>query len=357
MIRIWATIALLVISVSATADTLRIATFNTELQRDGPGLLLRDIRRGKDPQIAAVIRVIQSVSPDILALQGFDWDYDNAALNAFADQFEETFPYRFATRPNSGMATGLDMDGDGRLGRPGDAQGYGAFTGQGGIAILSRYPILQDDVQDFSSFLWRDMPGALLPQHANGQPFPSVVAQAAQRLSSTSHWVVPIALPKGPPLSLLTFQAGPPVFDGSEDLNGRRNHDEIRFWRLFLDEEFGSPPALRFVLAGGANLDPMDSDGRNEAIAALLADPRLQNTAPTSAGAANAPDQGHNGPNAQDTVEWPKPGRLRVDYVLPSKDWTVIGAGVHWPVPESDGYEDAIIASRHRLVWVDLKLD
>lgn len=360
MTRLWVTFALLFCALPALADPLRVATFNAELDRDGPGLLLRDIRRGKDKQVAAVVAVIAAVAPDILALQNIDWDYDGAALSALADRLAEAgqdYPYRFAAQPNSGLQTGLDMDGDGRTGRARDAQGYGAFTGQGGLAILSRLPILTDDIQDFSSLLWRDLPQAIMPKHPNGQPFPSKQAQAVQRLSSTAHWVVPIAMPSGPPLSVLTFQAGPPVFDGPEDLNGRRNHDEIRFWRLFLDGKIGTPPTTRYVLAGGANLDPMDSDGRNEAIAAVLADPRLQNVAPSSPGAANAPDQGHIGPNRLDTVDWSGPGRLRVDYVLPSQDWYVVGSGVYWPEPGAVGHKDATAASRHRLVWVDLAQD
>lgn len=352
--------ALIVFSFCATAETLRVATFNTGLERDGPGLLLRDIQRAKDPQIKAVIAVIAATGPDILVLQGIDWDYDNAALEAFANQIGTTgllYPYRFSLRPNSGLPTDLDMDGDGRLGRPRDAQGYGEFTGQGGMAILSRYPILSDEVQDFTPLLWRDLPGAIPPSRPDGQPFPSAKAQAVQRLSNTGHWVVPIALPDGSLISLLTFHATPPVFDGPEDRNGRRNHDEIRFWRLFLDGEFGDPITTRLVLAGGANLDPYDSDGRKEAINMLLNDPRLQDPSPTSTGAANAPDQGHIGPNAQDTVDWPKPGRMRVDYVLPSRDWQVTDSAVHWPAPGAAGYEDTITASRHRLVWVDLKLN
>jgi Endonuclease/Exonuclease/phosphatase family len=352
--------ALLFLLQNAAAETLRVATFNTGLERNGPGLLLRDIRRAKDPQVRAVIAVISTTAPDILVLQGIDWDYEDAALNALADQLEvagQIYPYRFSLRPNSGMHTGLDMDGNGRLGQPRDAQGYGEFTGQGGMAILSRYPILLDDVQDFTPLLWHDLPGAILPTYPDGTPFPSPHAQTAQRLSNTGHWVVPIQLPDGSQMSLLTFYATPPVFDGSEDMNGRRNHDEIRFWRLFLDGEIGVPTKDRFVLLGGANLDPFDSDGRRQAIKGLLKDPRLQDPKPTSAGAAGAPDQGHSNPNAQDTVDWPKPGRLRVDYVLPSRDWRVTDTAVHWPATGATGYDDAITASRHRLVWVDLELN
>ncbi|SFU15108.1 endonuclease/exonuclease/phosphatase family protein [Sedimentitalea nanhaiensis] len=341
------------------ADSLRIASFNTELSRDGPGLLLRDLTRDKEAQIAAVVAVIARISPDILALQSVDWDYDGAALAALAARLTQAgadYPYRMALRPNSGMATDLDMDGDGRRGGPGDAQGFGAFSGQGGLAILSRYPILGDRVRDFSDLLWRDLSGALLPEREDGSPFPSPEAQAIQRLSTTGHWIVPVALPDGSTVQVLTFHATPPVFDGDEDQNGRRNHDEILLWRAVLDGAFGPPPQ-RFVLAGQANLDPQDSEGRLDAIRGLLADPRLQDPRPASEGAAAAPDQGHASPNALDTVDWQNVGRLRVDYVLPSADWRVIDSGVFWPATDSDGHSDAIAASRHRLVWVDLDLD
>jgi len=43
-------------SLPAWAEPIRVATYNAELSRKGPGLLLRDILRGKDDQLAAVVR-------------------------------------------------------------------------------------------------------------------------------------------------------------------------------------------------------------------------------------------------------------------------------------------------------------
>lgn len=342
------------------AGPLRIASFNAELQRQGPGLLLRDIERGEDAQVTAVVEVIARSGADILALQGFDWDHEGRALAALSARLEAAgapYPHRLALRPNSGLASDQDLDGDGKRGGPGDAQGYGAFTGQGGIAVLSRFPILRDGVRDFSALLWRDLSGARLPVHPDGSPFPSPEALAVQRLSSTGHWVVPVAAPGGV-VTLLTFQAGPPVFDGAEDRNGRRNHDEIGFWQSFLDGALGgafdAAPRGGFVIAGGANLDPLDGAGRHEAIRALLADPRVTDPRPASEGGAQAGAQGHAGPDRLDTVDWDGPGRLRVDYVLPSSDWMVEGAGVLWPAAGDPGRAAALRASRHRLVWVDL---
>lgn len=351
-------LALALLPGIATADPLRIASFNTELSRDGPGLLLRDLQKGKDRQIADVLKVIARIRPDVLALQGVDWDHDGLTLDALAKALADVgapYPHRLALKPNSGIMTDLDLDGDGRLGGPGDAQGYGKFTGQGGMAILSRYPIDHAGVRDFSTLLWKDIPGARLPQ-LDGAPFPSPLAQDAQRLSSVGHWAVPIKTPQGL-IHLLTHQAGPPVFDGPEDRNGLRNRDENRLWPLFLDGAFGPPPNKRFILLGGTNLDPWDSDGYGEVVQALLDDPRLQDPRPTSSGAAEAPNQDHRSPNATDTVDWDGVGRLRVDYVLPSRDWTVQAAGVYWPAEGEDGHDTALNASRHRLVWVDLIAD
>ena len=86
-------------AIALQTDRIRIATFNTELSRKGPGLLLRDLLRQKDPQIAAVTETITAADPDILLLQGMDWDLNSATLNAFADLLAETiapYPHRFA---------------------------------------------------------------------------------------------------------------------------------------------------------------------------------------------------------------------------------------------------------------------
>lgn len=337
------------------ADSLRIAFFHTELSRDGPGLLLRDILSGEDAQVQAVTSVVRAARPDVLVLAGIDWDLEGHALAALADRIGG-YPHRFSARPNRGVDSGLDFDGDGRPGGPDDAFGYAEFPGQEGLAVLSKWPVDAGRVQDFTALDWRDFPGALLP--AGDDP--------AGRLSTTGHWVVPVMLPDGQGLSLLVWHATPPVFDGPEDRNGRRNHDETAFWLRYLDGAFGPVPE-RFVLAGAANLDPVDGDGRPEALAALLGDPRVVDTAPRSAGAlrADAKDGGVNrgqrGDPALDTADWPddegKPGNLRVDYVLPSAGLRVRGAGVFWPAPDALLGGDVELASRHRLVWVDIALD
>lgn len=335
---------LLLLPVSALADPLRIASFNTELSRDGPALLLRDITKG-DAQVQAVVDVLLAADADIVALQGIDWDLDNLALTALSQALRDAgadYPYLFSDMPNAGVDSGVDLDGDTQRHRPGDAQGWGRFPGQGGLAVLSKYEIHNDEARKFTTLLWKDLPGAQLPQ-VDGQPFPSQEAQEVQRLSATAHWIVPINTPLGR-LDLLTFHATPPVFDGPEDRNGLRNRDEIRLWSVLLNGDLGPRPESLFVIAGDANLDPNLGEGRKDAILGLLNNPHLQDPQPRDPQGSSA------------TVLWKAVGELRVDYVLPSADLKVARAGIFWPGPEDPLRETAQKASRHRLVWVDVTL-
>ena len=339
MIRV---LVLLLLPIAAQADVLRVATYNTELSRDGPGLLLRDIQ-SSDTQVRAVVDVLVAAQPDIVALQGIDWDLDGLAIGALVDILRQAgmdYPHVFTAQPNAGTDSGLDLDGDGKTQGPGDGMGWGRFTGNGGLAILSRHPILRSEVQDFSDLLWADLPGAKLPE-IDGRPYPSAAAQEVQRLSSTSHWIVPIETPVGR-FDLMTFHASPPVFDGPEDRNGLRNRDEIRFWSLLLDGKLGPRPAAPFAITGDANLDPDRGEGHKEVIDELLAHRSLQDPQP----------QGPDGSLA--TVHWKAVGDMRVDYVLPSADLRVVNSGIFWPAEGSDLRDIAQRASRHRLVWVDV---
>ena len=177
--------------LATAADVLRIATYAAPLTRDGPGLLLRDILRGDDPQVTAHAAIIAQADPDLLVLTDFDYDLDSIALRAFAALFDPPYPYLFAARPNTGMPMGQDIDRNGRLGEPRDAQGYGLFNGQGGMAILSRLPIDAGGVTDLSALLWRDLPGADLPV-LDGGPFFAPAVLDVLRLSTTGHWIVPM---------------------------------------------------------------------------------------------------------------------------------------------------------------------
>lgn len=350
----------MLVPMAGQAESLRVATYHTEASREGPGLLLRDILKGDDPQLMALREVVAEVSPDVLLLQGVDYDHGLATLTALRDWLSAggaDYRHIFALEPNTGVPTGYDMDGDGRLGEPEDNQGFGRFYGENGMALLSRYPIDTANAQDFSALLWTDLPGAILPRK-DGAPFPSAEAQGVLRLASVAHWMVPVESPGGP-LTLLMFHAAPPVFDGPEDRNGRRNHDQLIFWQHVMDGQFGAAPARPFVLMGVANIDPEDGEGRHEAIRALLTDPRLQDPMPARPAGPMQDSPGHLSDARLDTVAWPapEPGHKRVSYVLPSAGVEVLGSGVFWP-PKGHADEDMVATvSRHRLVWVDLRLD
>ncbi|MGM0583975.1 MAG: endonuclease/exonuclease/phosphatase family protein [Pseudomonadota bacterium] len=357
---------------------VRVAVFNAALSRAGAGLAWKAIAEG-DAQAQAVARIVRRVRPDVLVVLELDRDAEGLALSALADLLREgprgiDYPHLFEAPVNAGRPSGLDLDGDGRLAEPEDALGWGRFPGQYGMAVLSRLPLDRDAARTFRRLRWAEMPGALIPREA----LPEGAAEALP-LSSKSHWDVPAILPDGRRLHLLVSHPTPPVFDGPEDRNGRRNHDEIRFWtdyvsgRGWMRDDSGRRGALGegagFLIAGDLNADPVDGDGRHEGIAGLLAHRRVQDPAPRGPGGAAAAaaqggaNAGHEGDPALDTADWrdtPGPGNLRVDYVLPSTDWEVTGAGVFWPAPGTPGAELVAggrrpASSDHRLVWVDLR--
>ncbi len=335
--------------MSALADVLRFATYNADLTAYGPGLVLQGLGKTKNPQHLSVIQTIAALNADVLLLTAIDYDQQGRALLALADRLAAVgvvYPYRLALRPNTGVPTGLDLDGNGQLNEARDAQGWGRFPGEGGMALLSRLPI-GDDVRDFSGFLWADLPGNLMPDTGP--------ARNVQRLHTTGAYDVPIKLPGGQVLRVLAYYASPPIFDGPEDRNGRRNHDETAFWlRLLAGDLPDARPQPPFVILGQSNLDPVDGDGRKTAIRTLLAHPAVQDPSPK--GTPRRQDPGQRGDPALDTALYDRIGGLRVEVVLPSSDLTVQGAGVLWPDANDPMAKVLATASRHHPVWVDVTL-
>ncbi len=335
-------------------DVLRVATFNAALFRDPPRDLVADLEAG-DPQVVSISAIVRAVDPDVLLMNEVD---HGEAASILASRWLR-YPYVFAPPVNTGEPTGLDLDRDGVLGGPGDAKGYGRKPGQYGFAVFSRYPIALDEVRCFGDLLWRDVPDAAIPPDW----YPPE-ALAVLPLSSKNHCVVPIDA-RGRRLWLLVSHPTPPVFDGPEDRNGRRNHDEIRLIADLLDGAAwlgrALPVEASVVVLGDLNADPNDGDTFENPMRLLLEHPRLQDPRPRSTGAVVAA-RAQGGVNAQhrtpaelDTTDWPEDmsGNLRIDYVLPSRDLQVRDAGVFWPAPGERGAE-WVDASDHRLVWVDL---
>ena len=377
-------------------DPVRFATFNASLNRGAEGQLVADLSTGDNQQARNVAETIQRVDPDVVLVNEFD--FAPAAVDLFRDNYLEVgqngaepidFPYAFIAPSNTGVPSGFDLNNNGTVGGPvgstpygDDSFGFGLFPGQFGMVVYSKYPIDTENARTFQHFLWKDMPGAMLPDDpATAAPadWYSPEEQAVFRLSSKSHWDLPIEIGNRT-VHFLVSHPTPPTFDGAEDRNGTRNHDEIRFWAdyveggksasyIYDDEgQFGGlERGTPFVIAGDQNADPFDGDSVDDAILQLLDHKRIDATSPTSAGGPEASAlQGganttHQGDPAFDTADFSDtaPGNLRVDYVLPARRLRAVDAGIFWPTTTDPLYRLTgsfpFPTSDHRMVWVDIR--
>lgn len=379
--------------LSTGTHSFRVATYNASLNRSEPGALLADLSTPDNTQAQQIAEVIQHNRPDVLLLNEFD--YSPEAIEAFQQNYLGIsqdgqqpihYPYVYSAPVNTGVASGFDLDNDGRIvpppgeeGYASDALGFGQFPGQYGMLVLSRYPIEYDEVRTFQDFLWQDMPDARLPDNPDTpepQDYYSQEELDNLPLSSKSHWDIPIQV-NGETVHLLASHPTPPTFDGIEDHNGLRNADEIRFWSDYVTpdrsdyivddegQQGGLADNSRFVIVGDQNVDPTDGDSLDGTAQQLLGNALVDaGLAPSSDGAVDAAEQ-QGGANADqqghprfDTADFgdSAPGNLRVDYVLPSQaGLTRLDGGVFWPAEGQDG-SDAIGASDHRLTYADLVL-
>jgi hypothetical protein len=302
------------------------------------------------------------------------------------------YPYRYVAASNTGVKSGFDLSGNGVVGTmmgtvayADDALGFGFFPGQFSFVVYSMYPILHGDVRTFQDFLWKDMPGNLIPPG-----FYEPAELAILRLSSKNHVDVPIDI-GGVVVHFLVSHPTPPVFDGPEDRNGRRNFDEIRFWADYVSgkpsqsgyiyDDGGVFGGLGhgdlFVIAGDLNSDPFDGDSIPGSAQLLVDHPKVNDTmTPSSEGAVQAAKEQananrlHVGDPMFDTADFfdgfpPKPyggapGNLRADYVLPHRNIPIKDSAVFWP--KSQDPLSALTgvfpfpSSDHRLVWIDARI-
>lgn len=434
-------------ATAQTTDTVRFATFNASLNRDFSGQLLSDLANplamGVEPAVANRIQqarnvseIVQRVNPDVLLINEFDFDrngmatadsnamplgYSSRSAQLFQDNFLSVgqgnavrgmtnginYAYRYTPNTNTGVASGLDLNNNGVVGGGDDAYGFGNFAGQYGMTIYSKYEIV--GVRTFQNFLWKDMPGNLLTNDPvvganNLANFYDPAETEALRLSSKNHVDLTLRI-NGQEVHFLTAHPTPPTFDGAEDRNGKRNHDEIRFWADYIagasyiyDDQGGTgglAEGTHFVIAGDYNADPLDGDSfkgvvegvQYNAIGQVLDNP-LVNTSltPSAPGGLDAADhpsnngpanQSHMGDPTQDTADFSDsaPGNLRVDYVLPSATLPMVDAGIFWPAdpdrsaPNTTGDEYDLVgnfrdqglyanypSSDHKAVWVDVRI-
>lgn len=386
--------------------TVRVATFNIQelswkkLQPQDGG------QAGTHPQLQAAAGIIQTIRPDVPLINEIDYsepaspsteapegsaaepaetrnavgsgssseghDVPGAFLQQYlmvgqngAEPIE--YAYRFYAPSNTGVPSGLDLNGNGKTDEPNDAFGFGRYPGEYGMVLFSRFPLNVSDARTFQQLLWKDVPGNLMPDGSGGKPeFYQSTAAAVFRLSSKSHWDVPVQI-GGHTIHLLCSHPTPPIFDGPEDANGRRNFDEIRFWRDYLssgkdaawihddqNRSGGLDEKASFVILGDLNADPWRSDPLDGTRAAdlILGHPRVQDPLPASAGAVSSPDRSSDAEHRR--YRTARFGRL--DYALPSRDLQVTSSAVYWPDASDPVHESVQKASDHRLVWVDLKV-
>jgi 3-phytase len=377
-------------ALASKPDTVRFSTFNASLNRSAAGQLIADLSTPANTQARNAAETIQRIRPDVVLINEFDYDAAGTALKLFQDNYLSisqngaapiVYPYRFAAESNTGIPSGFDLNNNGAIGGPDDAYGFGFYPGQFGMAVYSMHPIDPTGIRTFQKFLWKDMPGAKLPDDP-ATPAPADWYSPAElnvfRLSSKSHWDLPI-LVGGEVVHFLTSHPTPPVFDGPEDRNGTRNYDEIRLWADYISKgrrssyiyddgggRGGLPDRALFVIAGDQNSDPLDGDSIPGSIQLLLDHPNVNDrSTPDSEGAVqqNALQGGanltHRSDPRFDTADFADtaPGNLRADYVLPRGKMRIVDSGVFWPLASDPLFRLVgtfpFPTSDHRLVWVD----
>lgn len=404
--------ALLVPSAIAakSATVVRFATFNASLNRNLAGEALEHLSSPGNAQADAVAEIIQRIRPDVLLINEFDYYAGGRLANAFQKNYLKKphngaaaihYPFTFVAPSNTGITSGFDLNNNGVYDdTPGDfaygddSFGFGEFEGKFGMAVFSKYPIDFRSIRTFQHFLWKDMPGALLPDDST-TPAPKDWYSPAEldvfRLSSKSHWDVPIRV-GGDIVHFLVSHPTPPVFDGLEDRNGTRNNDEIRLWADYITggatasyiyDDAGTSGGLAagesFVIAGDQNSDPLDGDSIDGSIQQLLDHPLVNtdftpssNGGPYFAAAQGLMNVGQLSDPKYDTADFcdfrafppcSGPGNLRADYVLPSSDLSIEDGAVFWPTPTEPffsltgtGVNFPVPSSDHRAVWIDVSI-
>ncbi|MCE7040882.1 endonuclease/exonuclease/phosphatase family protein [Dyadobacter sp. CY312] len=367
---------------------LTFATYNVSMEAENyvprgtkgnsEQVLIKELASGSNAQIKNIASIIQTVRPDVILLNEFDYIQDpELGVKAFVKNYlmrsqngakAIDYPYYFYSTVNTGQPSPFDLNNDGKMDRFGnDAWGFGNYPGQYAMVVLSKYPIDSKNVRTFQHFKWKDMPGAHKITKADGSDWYSPEAWAQFPLSSKSHWDVPVQV-GGKTIHVLASHPTPPTFDGAEDRNGKRNFDEIRFWRDYISGDTGTyiyddqgkkgglSNDVPFVIMGDQNASPDEGNAITDGIRSLLAHPKInsETTPESKGGAQHSPD---NAFAKNHTAFW----RMRADYVLPSKiGFKVKDGGVFWPAkgePMSELVEKRESSSDHRLVWVKVGLE
>lgn len=382
---------------------LRVATFNVEDLRS------EDLQGSGSPRAKRLAEIIQRLAPNIILINEIAYDVGSADTGSPAEGKENVEPGRngqrfadllavpqapglaplrfkaFMAPVNTGMPSGFDLNNDGKIATTiptpsgwspesppappkADAQayaqdcwGFGTFPGQYGMTLLvdERLVIMTDEARTFRKLPWDYMPGAFLPIKPEGGPWYDDEEKAVARLSSKSHWDVPVKFPDGRVIHFLCSHPTPPAFDGPEKRNARRNHDEIRFWPDYINNasyivddnnrQGGLDRHDSFIILGDLNADPDPEKGSSykQPITNSLAGCERIDLSFVPESETPWPEL-----DSDDTAMF----KMRVDYVLPSRNLEVLRGGVWRPPLAATGKPEASMPSDHFPVWLELRI-
>lgn len=366
------------------AEGLRVATFSAGLSRSAPDELAEDLSEPGDAQGLQVAETVQRAAPDVVLLTDMDVDAGLDVAQSFRTNYLAVgtggqkgidYPHMYVSEVNNGVDTGADLDNDGIIGGPGDAFGPGDFAGQHGMVLYSKHPLETDGIRTFTELTWAAMPDNAIPEGTYSDLELSVL-----RLSSSSHWDIPVNV-DGQTVHVLAAQ---PSRTEDGPTGAERHHDEMRFWSDYLAQGTGKDEYIvddkgqtgglssedPFVLAGdfGPLTDQaLEGADHPSAVAGLLAAEVIQDPEPVSQGAESLKDGESTATEvvSREKGEWVL---ARSGYLLPSSAVTAEASGVFWPVPGQLGSQltranepggdlgepNETTPSEHRLVWTDL---
>jgi len=341
-----------------------------------------------DQQVNAAAEVIARFNPDIVDINELQYDIeglptgdmpgaaypvepggiDGGAENAqrLADRIaaanpDATYDHVLITVGNSGMWWDDTGDFDSW-----SLRGWGDWEGRFNTAVLSKFPILRDEVRVISDLAWEDLPDNQL---ADMEAEIGMVPPAGFPLFEKALIIVPVDLgTETLYLVLLHPVASPSRFDV---INPYRNYDELHALALFLDGTLPGveplPAGAKFIISGDLNADPdsSDSDGIAGAAQLVTEHPSVVAVFPEGAGT-----EGRNGEyntymsgcgnDDGETVEDPRDAfQLQLDYILPSVTiGEPIDQAIFFPDFQSarEDFDLACYASDHRFLWADLDL-
>jgi hypothetical protein len=352
---------------TSSSASFRIAQYNIELLDEV------DLADPPSAQLGAAVDVISRFSPDILCVEEIQYDFDaadpgpgsfndgaqNAArLAMLLDAAGSGAPYTdtLITHGNEGTAwSGYEA---------GVHDPYFAEIGAGnpglfGYAVVSRHPIIVDEVRVITDFAWSDLPGNMI---ASLEAETGIVVPEGFPLFTKALVVAPVQV-EDVVIDLVILHAQVPV---GHPVAPYRNHDELVAVARLLEGGLPGVAPLsdegRFVVIGDFNADADHGDGFPDAILGLLEHPLITRFEPTGAGTVGVTPEHNTTASVCPAAGGPDPStgmQFQLDYILPSvTHGDLIDGGMFFPDPsrEPDDWAVACQASNHMLLWADLPL-